>query len=234
MLLAETFRNLQRLNRDLNDINVPFAAATSGASIASFAPGYCPGDGSGGPTGAEVTEFQDNDLSSNFSSGDTIIFSYGNTNCILSADVDFASEPNQVGGYARFTFDASSVVPNVGAGNRTFSGSVEFLNYIYLNGVLAHIDQDQDTILSGTVNFNVTFDNSVDNSGNGASTAAFSSATAIAFDGRSAGPLTVQFAANGATPAIERNVASNRDTVVTIRDLVVTFESDLTLSLIHI
>ena len=119
-------------------------------------------------------------------------------------------------------------MPNVGAGNRTFSGSVEFLNYIYLNGVLAHIDQDQDTILSGTVNFNVTFDNSVDNSGNGASTAAFSSATAIAFDGRSAGPLTVQFAANGATPAIERNVASNRDTVVTIRDLVVTFESDLT------
>lgn len=235
MVLAEVFRNLQRLNRDVAIMNTPFAAATSGATIASFAPGYCPGNGSGS-TGAEVVEFQDIDLLSTFSTGDIIIFSYGNTNCILSSVTDLASEPNEVGGYARYTFNVASSMPDVGAGDRTFSGSVEFLNYGYVNGVLAHIETDQDTILSGTIDFTVTFDNSVDNSGNGASTAAFSSTSTVSFSGNTSGPISLQFPAipgTPSTPAIERDVNSSGDTDLTIRGLVAIFESDQTTTTVN-
>ena len=198
MVTAEVFRTLRRLYRDPMDnpvdLNMRMADSNNaGLPVDPFDPGFCVEDG------AEVVRFSDFDASDTLTAGDEILFSYNVLNCTLSSSSDYGPSPSAISGVIRFIFNADTVVGDP----LRLAGTASFENYGYQNGVLAYITGESDTIPSGVVDFDITFNNAD-------STAVFISTNGVQL-GSSTSDLTLPV--NLSFTRVERNLTGGTTTL---------------------
>lgn len=153
MVSAEIFRTVERLAA-VPSLNARLALVNSGGLPSDpFDPNDVICD-----EGVEVTEYQDNGVAGILDGFDRIAFSYDTAGCTTGTSGSRDIIPGELGGLIILAFTAGTSAPDTPAA-KTFIGTAEFINYAYNDGLLfVSGSGGSEQILSGQVDFNITFD----------------------------------------------------------------------------
>lgn len=187
MVSAEIFRTVERL-AVVPSLNARLALVNSGGLPSDpFDPSGAFCDGTT-PAGVEVTEYQDNGVANILDGFDRVAFSYDTAGCTTSTSGTRDIIPGKLGGLIILAFSAGTTAPDLPSA-RTFIGTAEFINYAYDDGLLFVGGSGTDQILSGQVDFNITFDGAIN-------TTTLSSANGVQLAGGTgdlSSPVTLSF-----------------------------------------